>query len=87
MAKKGKNRTTAEDAALHDEVVRLRKMTDRQLVEEFHRAAEPAEINVRKVKADGVATLLAALEEGRVKGVKSATTYKIATLAREMGLV
>lgn len=36
---------------------------------------------------NGVKTLLTALEEGRCMGVKGATTYKIATLAREMGLV
>lgn len=39
MSKK-RNRT-AEEKAIHEEAVRLRKMTDRQLVEEFHRAAEP----------------------------------------------
>ena len=27
--------------AIHEEAVRLRRMTDRQLVEQFHRAAEP----------------------------------------------
>ena len=36
---KNRNRT-AEEKAIHEEAVRLRKMTDRQLVEEFHRAAE-----------------------------------------------
>lgn len=39
MSKK-RNRT-AEEKAIHEEAVRLRKMTDRQLVQEFHRAAEP----------------------------------------------
>ena len=41
MTKKRKCRYTAEELAIHEEAVRLRKMTDRQLVEEFHRAAEP----------------------------------------------
>lgn len=40
MAKKRKCRYTAEELAIHEEAVRLRKMTDRQLVTEFHRAAE-----------------------------------------------
>lgn len=33
MAKKRKCRYTAEELAIHEEAVRLRKMTDRQLVE------------------------------------------------------
>lgn len=41
MAKKRKCRYTQEELTIHEEAVRLRKMTDRQLVEEFHRAAEP----------------------------------------------
>ena len=39
MSKK-KNKTP-EERAMHEEAVRLRKMTDKQLVEQFHRAAEP----------------------------------------------
>ena len=39
MSRKRKCRYTPEELALHKEAVRLRNMTDKQLVEEFHRAA------------------------------------------------
>ena len=41
MSKKRKCRFTPEESALHKEATRLRRMSDKQLVEEFHRAAEP----------------------------------------------
>ena len=40
MSRKRKCRYTPEELALHKEAVRLRNMTDKQLVEEFHRAAD-----------------------------------------------
>ena len=40
MRKNKKYRYTAEEQAIHEEAMRLRKMTDRQLVEQFHRAAD-----------------------------------------------
>lgn len=100
MGRKGKNRYTAEERAIHEEAVRLRKMTDKQLVEEFHRAAD-AEIAVRvpdvaqdspeeadpNKNTSGVQKLLSALSEGKCKGIKGATSYKIAQFAAEMGLV
>ena len=99
MAKKRKCRYTAEELAIHEEAVRLRKMTDRQLVTEFHRAAErETSLNVPDVlpappdggeaeNTNGVKKLLEALAEGRCKGIKSGYTYKIAQLAEEMGLI
>lgn len=100
MGGKWKNRYTAEERAIHEEAVRLRKMTDKQLVEGFHRAAD-AEMAARMPgvaqgglkEADpnkdtsGVQKLLSALSEGKCKGVKGATSYKIAQFAAEMGLV
>lgn len=100
MAKKRKCRYTAEEQAIHEEAVRLRKMTDKQLVEEFHRAAD-AEIAVRvPEEAQGepeeadpnentsqLEKLLNALSEGKCKGIKGATAYKIAQFAAEMGLI
>lgn len=100
MAKKRKCRHSAEELVLHEEAVRLRKMTDRQLVEEFHRAAEP-EVSLSQpeeaqdgTKADkakkntsDVETLLSALSEGKCKGIKGATAYKITQFAAEMGLI
>lgn len=100
MAKKRKCRYSAEELALHEEAVRLRKMTDRQLVEEFHRAAEPevppskpetaqngTETNEAKKNTSDVEKLLSALSEGKCKGIKGATAYKITEFATEMGLI
>ena len=102
MAKR--NRQTAEEAAIHAEAVRLRKMTDKQLVALVKEGRErrdladtsqnlaeasqtPAEALGRAKSQAGVKTLLEALEAGRCKGVKGATTYKIAELAKELRLV
>lgn len=97
MSKKRKCRMTPEELALHREAVRLRNMTDRQLVEEFHRAAEPemgASVPQDSPEAEGatentsaVQTLLTALSEGKCKGIKSGIAYKVAQLAEEMGLI
>lgn len=98
MSKKRKCRFTQEEQAIHEEAVRLRKMTDRQLVEEFHRAAEP-EIRPERTKTEqgdeekekgrssDVKMLITALADGRCKGIKGATVYKITEFAREMGLI
>lgn len=95
MSKK-RNRT-AEEKAIHEEAVRLRKMTDRQLVEEFHRAAEP-EVSLSpsceaQDEADpnentsAIEKLLSALSDGECKGIKGATAYKITQFATEKGLI
>lgn len=100
MSKKRKCRYTPEEAALHKEASRLRRMTDKQLVEEFHRAAEP-EMAFRgpSVAQDGaeaggpigntsdIEKLLHALADGKCKRIGSGTVYRIATLAQEMGLI
>lgn len=98
MSRKRKCRYTPEELALHKEAVRLRNMTDKQLVEEFHRAADTELVASRpSVAQDGaeaagpigdtsaVKTLVTALAEGKCKGIKSATAYKIAEFAREQG--
>lgn len=98
MSKK-RNRT-AEEKAIHEEAVRLRKMTDRQLVEEFHRAAEPevsllssheaqdeAEAADPNENTSAIEKLLSALSDGKCKGIKGATAYKITQFATEKGLI
>ena len=93
MSRKRKCRQTAEEQAIHEEAVRLRKMTDKQLVEEFHRAAEPEETQETPESVEpnndtaAVKKLLEALAEGQVKGIKSGIAYKVSQLAKEMGLV
>lgn len=98
MSKKG--RYTEAERAIHKEAVRLRNMTDKQLVEEFHRAAEPEmAVRVPDVAQDSpeeadpnentseVQKLLSALSEGKCKGIKGATAYKVTQFAAEMGLI
>lgn len=98
MSKK-RNRT-AKEKAIHEEAVRLRKMTDRQLVEEFHRAAEPevslsssceaqdeAEAADPNENTSAIEKLLSALSDGECKGIKGATAYKITQFATEKGLI
>lgn len=98
MSKK-RNRTT-EEKAIHEEAVRLRKMTDRQLVEEFHRAAESevslsssreaqdeAEAADPNENTSAIEKLLSALSDGECKGIKGATAYKITQFATEKGLI
>lgn len=88
------------EQAVHEEAERLRSMSDKQLVEEFHRAAVPEAPSDRPdVPQDGaeaagatgdtsaVEKLLTALAEGKCKGIKSGFAYKVAQLAEEMGLV
>lgn len=95
-----KRKYTAEERAIHEEAVRLRKMTDKQLVEEFHRAKDikhdadghraSQEAQKRKnPKNDTPALekLLLGLAEGKCKGIKGATVYKITEFAKEMGLI
>ena len=100
MSRKRKCKYTPAELAIHEEAVRLRKMTDRQLVEAFHRAADTelaaSTPSVAQVASCGdgairdtsaVKDLVCALADGRVKGIKSATAYKVAQLATDMGLM
>ncbi len=92
MAKKRKCRMSPEELAVHEQAVRLRRMSDKQLIEAFHRAAEPSSIAPQR-RQDGaedttaVEKLLNALAEGKCKGIKGGNAYKVSQLAVEMGLV
>lgn len=99
MSKKRKCRMTPEEQAIHKEAVRLRGLTDKQLVEQFHRAAEPetaenprqaahstSETDETGKDTSDVQKLLTALAEGKCKGIKSGIAYKVSVLAAEMGL-
>ena len=100
MSKKKNCRRTPAEQVLHREAVRLRNMTDRQLVEQFHRAAEPETAPSARLRTqDGpeaaggtgdsspLQALLDGLAAGECKGVKSATVYKITAYATEKGLL
>ena len=90
MAKKRKCRYTPEELAIHDEAVRLRKMTDAQLVQAFREAsAPPPAVSQEDPTKDtgGVKKLIEGLSRGECKGVKGATVYKIEQYAAEVGLI
>lgn len=90
MSKKRKCRLTPEELAIHDEAVKLRKMTDEQLVKAFRNAqmpstdssSKPAEEHTNNIKV-----LIEGLSRGDCKGVKGATVYKITEYAAEKGLI
>lgn len=93
MAKKRKCRYTAEELDIHDQAVKLRKMTDKQLVEAFNTAQNASDTSECRLQDDrtnytgGVERLLKELSEGKCKGVKNATVYKITEFAKEMELI
>ena len=92
MSKK-RNRT-AEEKAIHEEAVRLRKMTDRQLVAEPEvslssscEAQDEPEAADHNENTSAIEKLLSALSDGECKGIKGATAYKITQFATEKGLI
>lgn len=93
MAKKRKCRMTPEEIAIHDEAVRLRRMSDKQLVEEFHRskdadtASKPVDGSQGDNTATPIETLLQGLSDGKCKGIGGATAYRVSQFAAELGLV
>lgn len=90
MAKKRKCRYTPEELAIHEQAVKLRKMTDEQLVTAFRAssAASPV-VSQEEVEKDtgGVKKLIEGLSRGECRGVKGATVYKIQQYTEEMGLI
>lgn len=79
---KKNSKMTPEERAIHDEAVRLRKMTDMQLVAAFRAAGgETPEPDTRLEK------LLEGLDAGEVKGIKGGTVFKIAEYARQRGFI
>lgn len=97
MAKKRKCRYTQEELNIHEQAVKLRKMTDKQLVDAFNKAknctqnvsdnSKMAEATIHKTDTDGVRKLLKELSEGKCKGIKNGTVYKLTEFATEMGLL
>lgn len=97
MAKKRKCRYTQEELNTHEEAVRLRKMTDAQLVgvvREARMAAAGSRVaqdgtngNTPTTDTSGVERLLQDLSDGKCKGVGGGTAYKIIEYARRTGLI
>ena len=97
MAKKRKCRLTTEEQDIHAEAVRLRKMTDAQLVAAFKAANTSAE-SLRATQEGSnapettnnttdVEKLLQALSEGKCKGIAGGTIFKLSEFAKSMGLI
>lgn len=82
-----------EELAIHEQAVKLRRMSDRQLMEAFSRStdAQNADKHANGVQeykdASQIQTLLKALSDGKCKGVGGATAYRVSQFASELGLV
>lgn len=99
MAKKRKCRYTPEELRIHEQAVRIRKLTDAQIVEAFNNAKQDIPENSPETPQNGtkndkatndtnaINKLLQAISDGKCKGVKSKTAYKIEELAKELGLI
>ncbi len=96
MAKKRSCRRTADEDRIHEKAVKMRKMTDEQLVhyvedrvekarsEGFNRGREMAACNsVEKP----VRAFIEKLQDGKVPGIGAATVTKIRNAAREYGYI
>ena len=98
MPKKRKCRLTPEEIEVHDLAVKLRKMTDRQLVTAFREATQNAPLTQQDSPhgsdssdtsnyVGGVRRLLEGLSEGKCKGIGSGTVNKLTEYAKEVGLI
>lgn len=88
-----KCRMTPEQIAVHNEAVRLRKMTDEQLVDYIKslKGAEKPKKAFEEPKIEElpptVEQFLEELAKGECKGVKGATIFKLTDYAREHGYI
>lgn len=95
--KKRSCRMTEEERSLHEQAVRLRKMTDEQLIEHINYLREEAYTagyaEAERQRPTSPATgktlehFIEELSAGACKGVKSATAYKIEEFARAQGYI
>ncbi len=87
MAKKRNCRRTPEEVSIHDEAVKLRKMTDAQLVEKVRSASAAASkmpaAQVSSTKS--VAEFLEAFANANIPGVGKITLKKMNTFAKDNG--
>ena len=75
---KRKCKLTENELAIHNKAVKLRKMTDAQLVSAFENAGG---------RNNGVMTLINGLEASKCKGIGGGTIYKIKEFAKELNLI
>lgn len=87
MAKKRNCRRTPEEVSIHDEAVKLRKMTDVQLVEKVRSASATASkmLAAQATSTKSVAEFLEAFANANIPGVGKITLKKMNTFAKDNG--
>lgn len=87
MAKKRNCRRTPEEVSIHDEAVKLRKMTDVQLVEKVRSASAAASkmLAAQVFSAKSVTEFLEAFANANIPGVGKITLKKMNTFAKDNG--
>lgn len=87
MAKKRNCRRTPEEVSIHDEAVKLRKMTDVQLVEKVRSASATASkmLAAQATSTKSVAEFLEAFANANIPGVGKITLKKMKTFAKDNG--
>ena len=92
MAKKRNCRRTPEEVSIHEEAVKLRKMTDVQLVEKIRSASAAASklstaFQQQASSAKSVSEFLEAFANANIPGVGKITLKKMNTFAKDNGYV
>ena len=94
MPKRRSCRRTADEERIHEKAVKLRKMTDEQLVHYVEDRVEKARsegFNKGKQHSQkdpgGVSIFLEKLQGGKIQGIGAATIDKITRAAKEYGFI
>lgn len=83
MAKKRNCKRTSEEMSIHDEAVKLRRMTDAQLVEKVHSAtAQPIATTENRI-----ADFISEFAKADIAGIGKITIKKITVFAQENGYI
>ena len=90
MAKKRNCRRTPEEVSIHEEAVKLRKMTDAQLVEKIRSVSAVASkfstaFRQQSSSAKSAAEFLEAFANANIPGVGKITLKKMNTFAKDNG--
>lgn len=87
MLKRRKKAMSAEEARVHEQAVRIRRLSDEALVAAVQGFQPVAAPKVPVSSRDRVLVLLDGLSAGECKGVAGATAFKVRQYAREKGLL
>lgn len=83
MSKKRNCRRTQEEICIHEEAVKLRKMTDAQLVEKIHSTASKD----HSANSVSVAEFIEAIDNADIAGIGKVTKKKIHAFAEDNGYI